>query len=219
MAKSYGQFCGLARALDRVGDRWTLLVIRELLIDDAGYGALQTALASIPTNSLARRLRDLESDGLVERMADARDHRRVGYRLTPLGRGLEPTILELIRWGAAWMSTGPGEDQFDPRWAVLALRALLSGRVPTVAGTVDVRLDDATITVVSSGRAPLRIERAGNAAVADAVVSGDATLVLGVVAGEVSLAKAMHRGLRVRGDRDVAREVLQPKARPIEVGE
>ena len=208
--KSYGQFCALARALDHVGDRWTFLIVRELLLGDAGYGDLQTALTGIPTNLLADRLRDLERDGLVTRQSGGADRRRVTYRLTPLGRGLEPAVRALIVWGAHWMRTGPGDDRFDPRWAALALGALLADRVTPADGVVELRFDDGPVTVTATGTGPVRIDRDEPAVTPDALVEGDAGLLLAVVSGQLSLGAAARRGLRVRGDRQLAAALLAP---------
>lgn len=208
--KTYGQFCALARALDHVGDRWTLLIIRELLLGDAGYGELQGALAGVPTNLLAERLRDLEGDGLVTRQPDGADRRRVIYGLTPLGRGLEPAVRDLIVWGAHWMQAGPGGDRFDPRWAALALEALLAERTPPAAGTVELRFDGGPVTVAATGTGPVQVDRAPAAGTPHAAVEGDAALLLAVASGQMSLATATRRGLRVRGDRRLAAVLVQP---------
>lgn len=210
MPKTYGQFCGLARALDHVGDRWTLLVIRELLLGDVSYGELLAALAGIPTNLLADRLRELEADGLVTRHAGHLDRRRVNYRLTPLGRGLEPVLLDLIRWGAHWMRAGPSDDRFDPRWLTLALQALLNGRRPARRGTIEVMVAGGHCSIVSTGGAALRVGAGISGGEAQASVEGDAGLLLGVASGEITLAAATRRGLHVRGDKALARAVLQP---------
>ena len=205
--KSYGQFCALARALDHVGDRWTLLIVRELLLSDASYGDLQAALAGVPTNLLADRLRDLEHDGLLVRDAAGADRRRVIYRLTPLGRGLEPAVRALIVWGAHWMRSGPGEQRFDPRWAGLALTALLEDRTPPFAGVVEFRFEGGAVALASTGEGRVHVERRP-ADRADAVVEGDAALLLAVVSGQLSLASATRQGLRVRGDRQLVRALL-----------
>lgn len=216
MAKTYGQFCGLARALDHVGDRWTLLVVRELLPGDASYGELRAALDGIPTNLLADRLRDLERDGLVTRDTGHPDRRRVTYRLTPLGRGLEPAILALISWGSHWMLPGPGNDRFDPRWGVLALRALLGERDPPVRGTLELRTEAPPLEVVSTGDGPLQVgPRVGDGSTGastppDAVVRGDTVLLLGLVSGRLSLSAALRRGVGIEGDRALVRALLLP---------
>ncbi len=67
MSRDYGQYCGLARALDVVGDRWNLLIVRELLIGPARFGELREGLAGVATNLLTGRLRDLEANGVIER--------------------------------------------------------------------------------------------------------------------------------------------------------
>jgi DNA-binding HxlR family transcriptional regulator len=146
--KSYGQFCALARTLDRIGDRWTLLIIRELLLGCARYGDLHRALPGLATNLLALRLQHLEADGLIQRAVDPAHRLRRTYELTDHGRALEPVLLEMIRWGAGYMSCGPGADVVDDRWALLAMRALLdTTEVNTPRGDVLVRCGDQELTV------------------------------------------------------------------------
>lgn len=209
--KSYAQFCGAARALDHIGDRWSLLIIRELLLGDASYGELSAGLPGIPTNLLADRLRQLEGDGILDRDRDGNDRRRVRYRLTSLGAGLEPVLLQLIVWGAHWMRSGPGEDRFDPRWTFLALRALLHARVPRRSGTVVVAIGDLRALVSSDGMT-VTVERAAGTPAGDATVEGDGELLLGVVSGELSLEHALRRGLKVRGNRTISRQLLTPSS-------
>lgn len=207
--KRYGQFCGLARTLEHVGDRWTLLVIRELLLGPSTYGDLLTALGGIPTNLLAERLRQLEADGLVARETDPEDRRRAIYRLTALGQGLEPALLALINWGAHWMRMGRGSDRFDPRWSVLAIRALLQDRRATRSGTLELRVGGTAVTVATTSEGSIRVQ-AGGAAAPGATVEGDPELMLGLVAGELTPKEAAGRGLRVRGDKALARALLVP---------
>lgn len=205
--RRYGQFCGLARALEHVGDRWTLLVIRELLLGPSTYGGLLTALDGIPTNLLADRLRQLEADGLVARQIDSEDRRRAIYRLTTLGQGLEPALLALISWGGHWMRSGRGNDRFDPRWSVLAIRALLQDRRVRRSGTLELRIGGIAVTVATTSEGSIRVQ-AGGAAAAGATVEGDPELVLGLVGGELTPKEAARRGLRVRGDSTLARALL-----------
>lgn len=136
MDKTYGQYCGLARSLDHVGDRWTLLIVRELLVAPARYRELQDGLPGVATNLLAQRLRKLESDGIVRRRFAEDGAAAVVYELTPLGAGLEDVVLALVRWGTTWMQPGPGDDAFRPRWLVIALRAVL----PDAPTSQDARL-------------------------------------------------------------------------------
>jgi DNA-binding HxlR family transcriptional regulator/putative sterol carrier protein len=209
--KRYGQFCGLARALEHVGDRWTMLVIRELLLGPSSYGDLLSALDGIPTNLLADRLRQLEADGLVARQADPDDRRRVIYRLTALGQGLEPAVLALINWGAHWMGTGRGDDRFDPRWSVLAIRALLQDRRATSSGILELRIGGIAVGVVTTGEGFMHVRAGGaSATAADATVEGDPEVILGLVSGELTPKEAARRGLRVHGDSTLARALLVP---------
>ncbi|MDH4353359.1 MAG: helix-turn-helix transcriptional regulator, partial [Actinomycetota bacterium] len=93
--KTYGQFCGLARALDHVGDRWTLLIVRELLLGPRTFAALQASLDGISPNLLVDRLRSLASDGIVRRNGAPARSKAVEYRLTDDGAALEPAVLAL----------------------------------------------------------------------------------------------------------------------------
>lgn len=151
--KSYGQFCGLARALDVVGDRWNLLIVRELLIGPARFGQLRVGLPTIATNLLADRLKDLEGHGVVERRL-AEDGNAVAYALTPWGQQLQEPIDALIRWSTPVMRFGQGGDCFDPRWLVPALRALLADRRMPEPVTLVVLVDGIHIQVTVDGDGP-----------------------------------------------------------------
>ena len=96
--RSYGHFCMLAKALERVGDRWTLLVVRDLMSGPKRFTDLMDRMAGITPKTLTRRLRDLEADGLVEADREA-GRREVWYRLTPVGESLQPALDELLLWG------------------------------------------------------------------------------------------------------------------------
>jgi DNA-binding HxlR family transcriptional regulator len=124
--KSYDQFCALARSLDRIGERWTLLIVREMLIGPCTFRDLQNALDGVSPNLLVDRLDTLVTEELVERNDAPARSKAVTYQLTEAGAGLEPAVVELIRWGARYMATGPGDDRVNSRWGALALRALLN---------------------------------------------------------------------------------------------
>ena len=201
--KSYAQFCGLARSLDHVGDRWTLLIVRELLLGSATFAELLHALPGIATNLLTRRLRELGVDGLVTRSPQPRRSKAVTYELTERGRGLEPAIVALIRWGSVWMAAGPGDDRVDPRWAPLALRALLADpNVTSPRGTLllDVEGEQATVSIDQDGRhvyagAPQRAPRAqiqSSLPILLAIASGalPAQGTLDIVNGDTAFAQA-----------------------------
>jgi DNA-binding HxlR family transcriptional regulator len=120
--RTYGQFCGIARALELVGERWGMLIVRDLLGGPKRYSTLHRGLQTIPTNILATRLKELEHGGVIERVHGEGSSRRVFYRLTPYGHELEDVLLRLGRWGARSLPVpddGPG--YIDP--AIRALRA------------------------------------------------------------------------------------------------
>src|SRR5687768_11248838 len=98
--KTYGQYCGVARALELVGERWALLIIRDLLVGPKRYTDLRAGLPKIPTNVLATRLKELEQAALVVRRVQPRPSGAIVYELTEYGADLEEVVLALGRWGA-----------------------------------------------------------------------------------------------------------------------
>jgi DNA-binding HxlR family transcriptional regulator len=119
MKRSYKQNCSLAHAMDVIGERWTLLIVRELLIGPRRYGELLENLVGIGTNLLASRLKELEGNGLVEK-ADSQ------YSLTDTGLRLEPVVWEIVRFGLG-LGIGDDEDRLTrSEWDAVALRALYS---------------------------------------------------------------------------------------------
>ncbi len=117
MKRSYQQNCALADALDVIGERWTLLLVRELLIRPKRYGELLDNLAGIGTNLLAARLKELEWRGLIDKKANR-------YELTELGLALQPIIWETVRFGFLLNVTAEDEKLTRPEWDAVALRAL-----------------------------------------------------------------------------------------------
>ena len=101
----YGQFCGLARSAEIIGQRWTLLILRDLFVGPQRYSDLTAGLPGIPTNTLATRLKELEEEGLVERRAPRAGERAIVYALTPRGEELGPAMHALSLWGAGGMRT------------------------------------------------------------------------------------------------------------------
>lgn len=201
MTRSYGQFCGLARALDVVSGRWSLLIVRELLVAPARYGELQAGLPGISTNLLAERLRELEAAGVVERQVDA-DRNGVVYALTPWGSELREPIAGLVRWSTPLMISGPGEDSFRTHWLVVALESLLDGKRADPPIAVGVEVGDAVLTV--------RVDATGAHAAFDpegrpeTVLRADSMVVLGLASGMLAVEQAVAIG-ELRGDvRDLA---------------
>jgi DNA-binding HxlR family transcriptional regulator len=185
MSRDYGQYCGLARALDVVGDRWNLLIVRELLIRPARYGELREGLSGIATNLLTDRLRDLETAGVIERQLS--DHTNaIRYALTPWGAQLREPINALIRWSTPLMIRGPEGDEFRADGLLVALPALLAGRTPTDQPlTVGIVVDDVTVQL-RAAESGIAVDRHDGREL-DAVVTADGPLVLGLAAGVLSL--------------------------------
>jgi DNA-binding HxlR family transcriptional regulator/putative sterol carrier protein len=120
--RGYGQFCGLARAVEVVGERWALLVVRDLLVGPRRFSDLRRGLPKIPTNILSARLKELEQAGVVHRRVLPRPSGAVVYELTELGRGLEAAVLALGRWGARLLGEPREEEIVTADSLVMALR-------------------------------------------------------------------------------------------------
>lgn len=109
--RTYGQFCGFARAVEIVGERWAMLLVRDLLVGPKRFGELQRGLPKIPTNILTARLKELEAAGIVQRRASTQPGGGVLYELTPRGAELEQAVLALGRWGAKNLLDAPRPDE------------------------------------------------------------------------------------------------------------
>ena len=124
MRRSYQQYCAVAKALDIVGERWTLLILRDLVhLGPRRFSDLVRALPGIGKSLLTARLRQLEQAGLVGRRRLPPPAGSVVYELTELGRGLEPAIIELGRWGGNFMGTRAADETFLPSGHISAIRA------------------------------------------------------------------------------------------------
>ena len=214
LGKNYdGQDCGLASALEVIGERWTLLVVRELLFGPKRFSDLVRGLPGMSQNVLSQRLRELTGAGLVER-------RRLGppvsgqvYELTERGAALRPVVIELARWGSRIPTTSHAELSAD----ALAL-ALLTTFAPD--GATDVRIalqlgDDRFAAEIADGR--LHVAR-GSADHTDAEIVTDAATLRSVVFGGRALADAAGAGdAEVRGDAEKAAGFVTRFPRPAPV--
>jgi DNA-binding HxlR family transcriptional regulator len=141
--REYGQFCGLARAAEIVGQRWTLLILRDLRVGARRYSDLVAGLPGIPTNTLSTRLKELEEDGLVTRQAVTSPERTTVYALTPRGEELGPAMDALSRWGAGGMRT--------PREGEIITNASFTGALSVAAGDGIVPKSWNTVYTVRAG--------------------------------------------------------------------
>ena len=163
--KRYDQYCPIACSLGLVGERWTLLVVRELMHGPKRYTDLVDGLNGIGTNILAARLKELEAAGLVERRKLPPPAASTVYELTPTGRELRPVLHELARFGARLMGPPP-LDALNPGWLVDALDLALSPISP--AGRLAFRIGDEEASLVDG------VVRPGLVADPDVFVESDA---------------------------------------------
>ena len=198
--KSYRQYCGLAKALDVIGDRWNLLIVRELLArSPARYTDLHNGLPGIATNLLADRLRELEAAGVVRRYEAPPPVATTVFELTGRGEDLWPVVRELGRWGRPLLAEPADEDEFRIHWLAVPARLHLTDHEP---GQPPVTL------VLRSGGAALTFEtsdgavrsRPGDADAPDLLLAGPPQLIVGLLVGNLSLAEARARGLDADGD-------------------
>jgi DNA-binding HxlR family transcriptional regulator len=191
--RSYGQYCALAKALDLVGDRWTLLIVRELLVRPSRYSELQDGLAGIATNLLVERLRQLEGAGVIGRDEEGR------YELTEWGRKLGAPVHELVRWAAPLMLAGQGTDAFRARWLELPLELMFGGIAP---GRPDIQIEVRTageMLTLTSIDGSVEV-RTGSAPSPDVVITGSPELIVGLMSGALDKDVAMSQGVSILGD-------------------
>jgi DNA-binding HxlR family transcriptional regulator/putative sterol carrier protein len=203
--RSYNQYCGVARAMDVLGERWTLLIVRELLTGPKRFKDLLEGLPGIGTNLLTARLKDLEGYGVVRRVTLPPPAASRVYELTELGRSLEPVVMGLARWGLTFLGASREEDDRQPAWAMVALKSVLK---PEATGetreSYEFRVDDEVFHVwIADGETEVR---QGSAADPDLVVRSDTQTFLAVAAGRIEPTEAVRAGaIGTEGDR-AARE-------------
>jgi len=192
VSRPYHQFCGVAKALDLVGERWTLLVVRDLLLGPRRFGELASALVGISPALLTTRLVGLVEHGLVERTGSGRGQR---YCLTAQGRALEPVVLALGRFGAQYLGRPGDDDHLNVRWAMVSLKRRYRGCAHPWRLELDV--GGALFALVLGPRLDVRD---GALPDADARVSGSPMQVGALLTGRMDVAQAMDAGLTVGGE-------------------
>ncbi len=200
----------LARALERVGDRWALLVIRDLTTGPQRFTDLIDRLAGITPKTLTQRLRDLESDGLV--VADRVPGRReVWYRLTPAGEALRPALDELLAWGLQYAirPPAPGEPT-HPEHLLTALRVQLdrhAARTPPTRWLVRVTNDSAYVLATDGER--WHLEPAGETTTADVTITGTRAALARFLTTPPADRDPSHSELEITGSRPAVRSMLK----------
>ena len=190
--RSYGEACRFAHALDLVGERWSLLVVRELLLGPKRYTDLRQGLPNASTNILAERLRDLEEAGVIRKRKLPPPSPATVYELTGWGEELEPIVTRLGAWGAR-SPFPPETEEINSDSIVLALRSLFDPEAAAGAElAIELRLDDGEFhaTVADGG---LEIGR-GQLEDPDAVLAGSACAFAAVLGGQLPLDAAVTAG-------------------------
>jgi len=206
--RTYGDACGIARALDVVGERWALMIVRELLLGPKRFTDLRSGLPHVSPDMLAQRLRDLEQAGLIHHRRLPPPYGSQVYELTAAGCALEPALIELGRWGGAY-APPPRDDMCMSLDAhILSLRALFDAeRAGDFAARVELRLGGERFRVViaegevDAGR--------GELPDADVTIEGDPAMLLEVLHGHRRLADALaSEALRIGGDKRKGKRFL-----------
>jgi DNA-binding HxlR family transcriptional regulator len=197
----YRQFCPLARAAEIIGERWTLLVVRELLLRPNRFSDLLMRLEGISTSVLSDRLTGLMEAGLVRRTTLKPPAASTVYDLTDDGRDLEPAVFELVRWGYRRLLPSRVEDRLDAGWVRLALAACArrsETRRSSFAVEVPDEFEDVTVYVTGGPRGTVVRSPPGSA---HTVIRGDPETLFEIISGLLSPAEAHARGrIEVRGD-------------------
>ena len=207
--RSYRQFCTLAHALDLVGERWALLVVRELLLGPKRFTDLRAGMPGIPTNVLSARLRELEQASVVRRRTLPPPTVVTVYELTDEGRGLEEAMLALGRWGARTMGQ-PGPDRsLRSGWLGVACKAFTDREAASgLHATCEFRLDDGAFHArIADGDVQLAD---GGATNPDLVLATSNFGLLGLLTGAVDAGDALAAGtLSVTGDQALLPDVVR----------
>jgi len=205
----YNQFCALARSAEIVGERWTLLIVRELLLAPMRFGDLRARLDDISPALLTARLNALIEAGVVQRAALPAPFNAQVYELTEAGRAIEPAIRELIRWGGRFLFPMRKGETFEPDWVLLALRAI-ARRTAVPACRIGLRIPHPSGFagfIVEGGPEGTRISKGEAAGIA--VIEAPFDVVLQLLAKQVSLDEAVANGTaKVDGGMQKVRRLL-----------
>jgi DNA-binding HxlR family transcriptional regulator len=208
--RSYGQYCSVAKSLDVVGDRWTLLIVRELILQGpCRYTDLKGALPGIATNLLAERLRELEAAGLIWREDAAPPVATTLFHLTDAGTELEPALAALGAWGIRYMAEPADHDEFRSHWFAFPVSLFLHDRDPDGPPiAIELRATGRPAVIeVSGGSVRTRL---GTTPTPDLVLRGTPQLILGLISAHLTPGQAKEAGLEIEGNVGVLTR-LQPE--------
>lgn len=203
MSKRYDSYCPVAHALGLVGERWSLLIVLELMHGAKRYTDLVEQLPGIGTNILADRLRDLESGGVIAKRKLPPPAASRVYELTEYGLGLRPAIRELAMWGARSLGPPTAKDELFPGWLANALDTVLAPLAPP--GRFEFRVGDEVASLVDGDAQPGPIEEP------DVVVEGNPEAIYHMfIDRRLDLVK-------VKGDRRLLQQLLEAAPTPVEL--
>jgi DNA-binding HxlR family transcriptional regulator len=212
--KSYRQRCGLAKALDMVGDRWVLLIVRELLIrHGCRFTDVKNGLPGIATNLLSARLKELEAAGVIRRQEEPPPIAATLFYLTDRGLALEPAVQLLGAWGAPLLAKSRKEDAVLAHWIVLPLRQHLRDHTPNGPPvSVELRSEGQPIVIsTAGGRLAVNLESAQNP---QAILEGSSIQLLSFMLGRTELRAAQSAGVQITGDLNAVRRFVPDPASP-----
>lgn len=196
--RAYGQYCGLARAVEILGERWGLLIIRDLLVEPKRFTDLQRGLLGIPTSVLAARLRELEGSGVVRRRVLPRPDGSIVYELTEYGRELEDVVVCFGRWGAKSLGNPRPDEIVTADSMVMALRSIFRPQAARGVHTAyELHLGEIVVSArVANGEVTVT---AGPLPAADLVIEAGPGI-KSLMAAEISADEAIEQGIvRVTG--------------------
>lgn len=206
----YTQFCALARAAEIIGERWTLLIVRELLLGPRRFGDLSARLDGLSPALLTARLNALIESGVIARATLPAPFNAQVYELTETGRAIQPAIRELIRWGGRFLFPMRKDETFEPDWVLLALDAI-ARRTPTPSCTIGLRVPHpagAADFIISGGGQGTRVTK-GELAKGPRI-EAHFDVFLQILAKQVSLNSAIANKLvRVGGARSALSKLPQ----------
>jgi DNA-binding HxlR family transcriptional regulator len=210
--RTYGDPCGVARSLDVIGERWALLIVRELLLGPKRFNDLLVGLCGASPNVISQRLRDLVDHGVVRRRDLGPPTRIHLYELTEWGRELEPAVLHLGRWGS--QAPNPTDTSLGVDSLVLGLKAAFDPtRATTGNATVELHIDDHVFVVVLADGA-LSVHR-GRADLPDATVTTDREALTAAAQGTLTLDDLLRTGaLVIEGDQRASKLILNSSLAP-----
>jgi DNA-binding HxlR family transcriptional regulator len=212
--RTYGQYCSVAKALDVIGDRWTLLIVRELLLQGpCRYTDLKNGLPGIATNLLADRLRGLESAGLIRREDAPPPVATTLFQLTDAGAELDPVLSALGSWGLRYMARQDDDDEFRSHWFSYPVSLFLHDHNPGGPPvSIELRTADRPAVIeVADGSVRTRL---GTTPAPDLVLSGTPRLILGLLSAHLTAQEAQDLGLQISGDTTILQRLQPASGRP-----